>query len=105
MVNWNWPRDMQGDMNNVSFHGKKTNTIDSDGLHRPCFVGGRGIGRFDCVRRTIMWPYNHCEWKVVTYGAGALKRAKQKIRDRIILITLSILPTIVLVLGILGFVK
>jgi hypothetical protein len=52
-----------------------------------------------------MWPYNHCEWKVVTYGAGALKRAKQKIRDRIVLITLSILPTIVLVLGIVGFVK
>ena len=52
-----------------------------------------------------MWPYNHCEWKTITYGAGALQRAKQKIRDRIFLIALSLLPTILLVLGIIGFVK
>jgi hypothetical protein len=52
-----------------------------------------------------MWPYNHCEWKTITYGTGAVKRAKQKIRDRIVLIVLSILPTILLVLGFIGFVK
>jgi hypothetical protein len=52
-----------------------------------------------------MWPYNHCEWKVITYGAGAVKRAKQKIKDKIVLITLSLLPTILLVLGIIGVVK
>jgi hypothetical protein len=52
-----------------------------------------------------MWPYNHCEWKVITYGAGAVKQARQKIKDKIVLITLSLLPTILLVLGIIGLVK
>jgi hypothetical protein len=52
-----------------------------------------------------MWPYNHCEWKIVTYGAGALKRAKQKIKDKILLIALSTLPTILLVFGLLGLIK
>ena len=52
-----------------------------------------------------MWPYNHCEWKVITYGAGALKRARQKIKDKIVLIVLSTLPTILLVLGIASLVK
>ena len=52
-----------------------------------------------------MWPYNHCEWKVITYGAGAVKRARQKIKDRIVLIALSTLPTILLVFGIIGLVK
>ena len=52
-----------------------------------------------------MWPYNHCEWKVITYGAGAVKRARQKIKNKIVLIALSTVPTILLVLGIVGLVK
>ena len=52
-----------------------------------------------------MWPYNHCEWKVITYGAGAVKRARQKIKNKIVLIALSTLPTILLVLGIVSLVK
>ena len=52
-----------------------------------------------------MWPYNHCEWKVITYGAGAVKRARQKIKNKIVLIALSTLATILLVLGIVGLVK
>ena len=52
-----------------------------------------------------MWPYNHCEWKVITSGAGAVKRARQKIKNKIVLIALSTLPTILLVLGIIGLVK
>ena len=52
-----------------------------------------------------MWPYNHCEWKVITYGAGAVKRARQKIKNKIVLIALSTVTTILLVLGIVGLVK
>ena len=73
-----------------------------------------------------MWPYNHCEWKNVTYGISeARKRAVRKYeqlkmdkmiqelknhnqsntRDIIAMVTVSIIPTLVLTLSLLIFVK
>jgi hypothetical protein len=94
-------------MNNVPFYRKrkKRNTIESNRLYFPHCTFGDHNYRFVFVRRKTMWPYNHCEWKTITYGAGALKRAKQKIKDKSVLMVLSILPTILLVLGIIGLVK
>jgi len=84
---------------------KKRRTIESNRLYFPHCIFRDHNNRLVFVRRKTMWPYNHCEWKTITYGAGALKRAKQKARNRIVLIVLSILPTILLVLGFIGFVK
>lgn len=73
-----------------------------------------------------MWPYNHCEWKNVTYGISeARKRAVRKyeqlkmkkmiqelknhnqsnIRDIIALVTVCMIPTLVLSAALLIFVK
>ena len=53
-----------------------------------------------------MWPYNDCEWKTITYGAGAMKkRAEKKTRDRKILMVLSLLPTVLLISGLMALLK
>jgi hypothetical protein len=52
-----------------------------------------------------MWPYNHCEWKIVTYGAGALRKAKEKARDNIILLVLSVLPSALMIIGLFNLIK
>jgi hypothetical protein len=40
-----------------------------------------------------MWPYNDCEWRTLTYGISNMKkRASQKTKDKILLISLCILP-------------
>lgn len=52
-----------------------------------------------------MMPYNHCEWKFVTYGADALRKAKEKARDNVVLLVLSILPSTLLIIGLLNLIK
>ena len=73
-----------------------------------------------------MWPYNHCEWKNVTYGISeaktmAVRKYEQlkmekmiqelknhnqsNTRDIIALVTVCIIPTLVLSAALLLFVK
>ena len=48
-----------------------------------------------------MWPYNHCEWKSVTYGiSGAKKKAKQAVKDKALIIA-SAIPSAILIVGLL----
>jgi len=48
-----------------------------------------------------MWPYNHCEWKTVTYGISEVKkRAKDKMKNNLILCA-SAIPSIILILALL----
>jgi hypothetical protein len=57
------------------------------------------------VKERNMWPYNHCEWKIVTYGAGALRKAKEKARDNVILLVLSVLPSALMIIGLFNLIK
>lgn len=49
-----------------------------------------------------MWPYNHCEWKTVTYGVA---KANKWTKDVIGLVAVSAIPSVVLGLSLLLFVK
>jgi len=42
-----------------------------------------------------MWPYNHCEWKTITYGVT--KKTKSKFKKHKTLILMSTVPTITLI--------
>jgi hypothetical protein len=40
-----------------------------------------------------MWPYNYCEWKIITYGVGKTKSYWRKNRSLILMCTV---PSVVL---------
>lgn len=53
-----------------------------------------------------MWPYNDCEWKTITYGVSAMKkRATKKLKEKIAFIVISILPSILMILGLMTLLK
>ena len=48
-----------------------------------------------------MWPYNHCEWKSVTYGiSGAKKKVKQAVKDKTLFFA-SAIPSAILIVGVI----
>ena len=52
-------------------------------------------------RRLKMWPYNHCEWKTITYGITEAKKKTKKLASNNMILAASAIPSLILILGII----